>query len=49
MNLILNLLAKNLDKKTSVMWGTYRSLINNAVLRCITGHQKILDINWSWF
>ena len=37
-------LAKNLDKKTSVMWGTYRSLINNAVLGVSTGHQKILDI-----
>ena len=37
-------LAKNLDTKTSVMWGTYRSLINNAVLGVSTGHQKILDI-----
>mgnify|MGYP006101475347 FL=1 len=35
---------KNLDKKTSIMWGTYRSLINNAVLGVSTGHQKILDI-----
>ena len=26
------------------MWGTYRSLINNAVLGVSTGHQKILDI-----
>ena len=24
-------LAKDLDTRTSVMWGTYRSLINNAV------------------
>ena len=37
-------LAKSLDKKTSVMWGTYRSLINNAVLGVSVGHQKILDI-----
>ena len=37
-------LAKSLDKKTSVMWGTYRSLINNAVLGVSAGHQKILDI-----
>ena len=37
-------LTKNLDTKTSVMWGTYRSLINNAVLGVSTGHQKILDI-----
>jgi large subunit ribosomal protein L6 len=37
-------LAKDLDTKTSVMWGTYRSLINNAVLGVSIGHQKILDI-----
>jgi len=37
-------LAKNLNTKTSVMWGTYRSLINNAVLGVSIGHQKILDI-----
>ena len=24
-------LNKKIDKKTSIMWGTYRSLINNAV------------------
>ena len=37
-------LAKDLDTRTSVMWGTYRSLINNAILGVSTGHQKILDI-----
>ena len=37
-------LAKNLDTRTSVMWGTYRSLINNAVLGVSKGHEKILDI-----
>ena len=37
-------LAKDLDTKTSVMWGTYRSLINNAVLGVSKGHEKILDI-----
>jgi len=36
--------AKDLDTKTSVMWGTYRSLINNAILGVSTGHKKILDI-----
>jgi len=41
---IMPLATKNLDKKTSTMWGTYRSLINNAVLGVSTGHQKILDI-----
>tara|TARA_B110000967_G_scaffold177710_1_gene191984 strand:+ start:39 stop:587 length:549 start_codon:yes stop_codon:yes gene_type:complete len=41
---ITPLATKNLDKKTSIMWGTYRSLINNAVLGVSTGHIKILDI-----
>ena len=41
---ITPLATKNIDKKTSIMWGTYRSLINNAVLGVSTGHQKILDI-----
>ena len=41
---IVPLVTKNIDKKTSIMWGTYRSLINNAVLGVSTGHQKILDI-----
>jgi|TARA_B110000967_G_scaffold168224_1_gene177078 large subunit ribosomal protein L6 len=41
---IMPIATKNIDKKTSVMWGTYRSLINNAVLGVSTGHQKILDI-----
>jgi large subunit ribosomal protein L6 len=41
---IAPLASKNLDKKTSIMWGTYRSLINNAVLGVSTGHIKILDI-----
>ena len=36
--------SKDLDTKTSVMWGTYRSLINNAILGVSKGHQKILDI-----
>jgi large subunit ribosomal protein L6 len=37
-------LGKDLDKRTSVMWGTYRSLVNNAVIGVSTGHTKILDI-----
>ena len=41
---ITPLATKNLDKKTSIMWGTYRSLINNAVLGVSSGHTKILDI-----
>ena len=34
-----------IDKKTSIMWGTYRSLINNAVTGVSTGHEKILELN----
>ena len=36
---------KKIDKKTSIMWGTYRSLINNAVQGVSTGHEKILELN----
>ena len=36
---------KNIDKKTSIMWGTYRSLINNAVTGVSEGHEKILNLN----
>ena len=38
-------LKKNIDKKTSIMWGTYRSLINNAVTGVSTGHEKILELS----
>ena len=38
-------LEKNIDKKTSIMWGTYRSLINNAVTGVSVGHEKILELN----
>ena len=38
-------LNKKVDKKTSIMWGTYRSLINNAVTGVSTGHEKILEIS----
>ena len=38
-------LEKKIDKKTSIMWGTYRSLINNAVTGVSTGHEKILELN----
>ena len=37
-------LDKKIDKKTSIMWGTYRSLLNNAVQGVSIGHQKILDV-----
>ena len=38
-------LEKKIDKKTSVMWGTYRSLISNAVTGVSTGHEKILELS----
>ena len=38
-------LNKKIDKKTSIMWGTYRSLINNAVMGVSTGHEKVLELN----
>jgi len=37
-------LEKKIDKKTSIMWGTYRSLINNAVTGVSIGHEKILEL-----
>ena len=36
---------KNIDKKTSIMWGTYRSLINNAIMGVSKGHEKTLELN----
>ena len=38
-------LEKKIDKKTSIMWGTYRSLINNAVTGVSIGHEKILELS----
>ena len=36
---------KKIDKKVSLMWGTYRSLINNAVKGVSIGHEKTLVIS----
>ena len=33
------------DKNISIMWGTYRSLINNAILGVTKGHEKNLELN----
>ena len=38
-------LQKKVDKKTSIMWGTYRSLINNAFTGVSKGHEKTLELN----
>jgi large subunit ribosomal protein L6 len=42
---ILPIDKKNSDHKTSLLWGTYRSLINNAVIGVSNGHEKILELN----
>ena len=36
---------KKIDHKTQLLWGTYRSLINNAVTGVSKGHEKILELN----
>ena len=33
------------DNKIALLWGTYRSLINNAVIGVSNGHEKILELN----
>ena len=38
-------LNKKIDKKTSIMWGTYRSLINNAITGVSQGHEKTLQLS----
>ena len=38
-------LQKKVDKKISIMWGTYRSLVNNAVTGVSKGHEKILELS----
>ena len=38
-------IQKSIDKKTSIMWGTYRSLINNAVKGVTLGHEKVLELS----
>ena len=37
-------IKKDIDKKTSIMWGTFRSLIDNAVTGVSKGHEKILEL-----
>tara|TARA_Y100001970_G_C14256735_1_gene876059 strand:+ start:6769 stop:7311 length:543 start_codon:yes stop_codon:yes gene_type:complete len=36
---------KKKEKDSSIMWGTYRSLINNAILGVTKGHEKNLELN----
>ena len=41
-NLILGLIKKN--ENSSVMWGTTRSIVNNAIIGVSVGHEKILEL-----
>ena len=38
-------LDKKVDKRTSILWGTYRSLVNNAITGVSKGHEKILELS----
>ena len=38
-------IEKKIDKKTSILWGTYRSIINNAILGVSQGHEKVLELS----
>ena len=38
-------IEKKIDKKISILWGTYRSIINNAILGVSKGHEKILELS----
>lgn len=42
-NLILKLINKN--ENLNVLWGTTRSLINNAIIGVSEGYEKILELN----
>ena len=40
----LNLKQNNKKDNSSIMWGTTRSIINNAIIGVSTGHNKILEL-----
>ena len=42
-NLILGLIKKN--ETSNIIWGTTRSIINNALIGVSTGHEKILELS----
>ena len=41
-NLVLKLIKKN--ESLNIMWGTTRSIINNALIGVTAGHEKILEL-----
>ncbi len=42
-NLILNLIKKN--EESNVIWGTTRSIVNNAIIGVSVGHEKTLELS----
>tara|TARA_Y100000590_G_scaffold37784_1_gene40657 strand:+ start:4148 stop:4687 length:540 start_codon:yes stop_codon:yes gene_type:complete len=42
-NLILNLIKKN--EELNIIWGTTRSIVNNAVIGVSVGHEKTLELS----
>ena len=40
----LQILPNKTQKNTSILWGTYRSLINNAVIGSSQGYEKTLEL-----
>ena len=42
-NLILDLIKKN--EKSNIIWGTTRSILNNAIIGVSVGHEKILELS----
>ena len=42
-NLILKLIKKN--ETSNILWGTTRSIINNALIGVAVGHEKILELS----
>jgi len=42
-NLILSLIKKN--EEMNKIWGTTRSILNNAIIGVSTGHEKILELS----
>ena len=39
------ILPLNKNKDSSIMWGTYRRIVNSAILGVTQGHEKFLELN----
>ena len=42
-NLLLKIINKN--EKNKIMWGTFRSLLNNAIIGVSSGHERTLELS----